>query len=134
MSKKKVQQNSLKNLIQSNQESNHLTRESLETALLYLLQKKDLRKISITELVQTAGVSRNAFYRNYKSKEEILSRHFGKTTKKAIVAWQALQDKVQLPDIQQTFSSFLQSQKKRAEQLIRIPTLKKWVKDIHLKK
>ena len=39
-------------------------------------EKKDLAKISISELVKRAGVSRAAFYRNYDSKEEILESVF----------------------------------------------------------
>ena len=45
-------------------------------SLLQLLEKKDLKKITISELVQRAGVSRAAFYRNYGSKEEILESIF----------------------------------------------------------
>ena len=70
---------SLENLRKSNQESNLLTREAIETALLQLLEKKDLTKISISELVKRAGVSRAAFYRNYDSKEEILESVFKRT-------------------------------------------------------
>ena len=72
MTKRNISPKSLKNLYQSNQEANQITRESIETALLHLMEKKDLPQISISELVKKAGVSRNAFYRNYKSKEEIL--------------------------------------------------------------
>ena len=42
-------------------------------------KKKDLTKISISELVKRAGVSRAAFYRNYDSKEEILESVFKRT-------------------------------------------------------
>lgn len=69
---KTISQKSLQNLQVSNKESRKLTRESLETALLLLLEKKPLNQITISELVAKAGVSRNAFYRNYKSKEAIL--------------------------------------------------------------
>lgn len=63
---------SLKNLSQFNQETNRLTKEALETALLLLLESKNLAQITVSELVAKAGVSRNAFYRNYKSKEDML--------------------------------------------------------------
>ena len=76
MSERKISEKSLENLRKSNQESNFLTREAIETALLQLLEKKDLAKISISELVKRAGVSRAAFYRNYDSKEEILESVF----------------------------------------------------------
>lgn len=73
MTEKTISQKSLQNLQVSNKESRKLTRESLETALLLLLlEKKPLNQITISELVAKAGVSRNAFYRNYKSKEAIL--------------------------------------------------------------
>lgn len=57
----------------SNEESNKLTRECLQTALIYLMNEKPFEKITITELVKRSGVSRTAFYRNYTSKEDILS-------------------------------------------------------------
>ena len=64
MAERRISENSLENLRKSNQESNLLTREAIETALLQLLEKKKLTKISISELVKRAGVSRAAFYRN----------------------------------------------------------------------
>ena len=67
MSERKISEKSLENLRKSNQESNLLTREAIETALLQLLEKKELAKISISELVKRAGVSRAAFYRQERS-------------------------------------------------------------------
>ena len=55
----------------SNEESNRITRECLRIALLRLMDKKPFERITITELTQTAGVSRTAFYRNYASKEAL---------------------------------------------------------------
>lgn len=72
MPERKMSKKSLENLTISNRESNRLTRESLEISLLQLLEKKELAKITISELVNRAGVSRASFYRNYNSKEEIL--------------------------------------------------------------
>lgn len=57
----------------NNKEINSLTRESIELALISLLKTKKFNEISITEITKKAGVSRTAYYRNYKSKEEILS-------------------------------------------------------------
>ena len=51
MSERRISEKSLENLRKSNQESNLLTREAIETALLQLLEKKDLTKISISESV-----------------------------------------------------------------------------------
>ncbi len=56
----------------SNQESNKLTKECIQTALIHLLATEDLEKITISKLVKKAGVSRTAFYNNYASKEDVL--------------------------------------------------------------
>jgi len=56
----------------SNQKANRLTRESLGIALIHLMNMKPFDKITITELVNRAGVSRTAFYRTYTCKEDIL--------------------------------------------------------------
>lgn len=55
--------------------SNHeLAIDSIYTALLQLMEKKEYSKISITDITNRAGVSRMAYYRNYKSKDEILTK------------------------------------------------------------
>ena len=82
MSERKMSSRSLENLTISNQESNRITREALEISLMQLLEKKELAKITISELVHRAGVSRAAFYRNYTSKEQMLEEIFGKTVQK----------------------------------------------------
>lgn len=56
----------------SNNEANRITRESICTALLELLKTKEFKEISVSELVRRAGVSRQSFYRNYKTKEDIV--------------------------------------------------------------
>lgn len=60
----------------SNKESNRLTRECLQTALISLMGQKSFDKITISELVRRSGVSRTAFYRNYNTKEDVLREIF----------------------------------------------------------
>lgn len=55
--------------------SNILVKECIISALLQLIKEKPLSSISISELCSKAGVSRMTFYRNYTSKEEIISKH-----------------------------------------------------------
>lgn len=55
-----------------NAEIHRITIESIQIALLQMLETTSFEKISIKELVETAGVSRSAFYRNYRSKEEVV--------------------------------------------------------------
>lgn len=56
----------------SNKETNRLTREAICTALVLLLKEQPFYKITITDIVKRAGVSRTAYYSNYSSKQEIL--------------------------------------------------------------
>ena len=64
-------------LRRKNQESNELTRECIDMALMYLMSEKPFESISISEITKRAGVSRTAFYRNYTSKEDVI-REIGK--------------------------------------------------------
>ena len=56
----------------NNRESNQLTRECLQLALMHLMSEHPYDKITVSEIVRRAGVSRTAFYRNYTDKEDIL--------------------------------------------------------------
>lgn len=49
------------------------TKECIMEALLQLMQTKDYDAITITDLTRRAGVSRMSYYRNYHSKDEILT-------------------------------------------------------------
>ncbi|MFH0401292.1 TetR/AcrR family transcriptional regulator [Streptococcus sp. A23] len=129
MTERKISPKSLKNLYQSNKEANQLTKESLETAMLFLLEKKELKHISVSELVRKAGVSRNAFYRNYKSKEEILEIYYERTSSNLKKKWHDLQDKVQKDGVKQSFADFVQEQKLKAEQSKTFSNVSQWIKD-----
>lgn len=61
------------NLRKSNQESKELTRRYIRTALLYLMKELPFEKISVTAIINRAGVSRAGFYRNYTGKEDVLN-------------------------------------------------------------
>ena len=54
--------------------------ECLTGALLKLIEKKRLDKISVTELCEKAGVSRVTYYRNFSSVESILVDYLKRAT------------------------------------------------------
>lgn len=56
-------------------------RDTIYTALLQLMQKKPYEKITIKEITERAGVSRMAFYRNYLSKDHVLTAHLDRIFK-----------------------------------------------------
>lgn len=72
-----------------NSYKNALTKESIFTALMILMEKKDFHKISITEVTAKAGVSRMAFYRNYNIMEDVITDYlnsfFSKSEEKIMV-------------------------------------------------
>lgn len=95
----------------SNEESNKLTRECLQTALIYLMSEKPFDKISVTELVRRSGVSRTAFYRNYSTKEELLSE-FSESMKRLLST--AFSDKKYFSDPYGFFLELLEQVKKNS--------------------
>lgn len=50
-------------------------KECLYLSLLRLLEKKSIKEITVTELCSNAGLSRAAFYRNYRIVEDIMEEH-----------------------------------------------------------
>ena len=55
------------------QEINKISKESLITSLILLMKQKPYNKITISELCIKAGVSRTAFYGNFKTKDDLLT-------------------------------------------------------------
>lgn len=58
-----------------NKKENPLSLQSKEwilSALLSLMEEKDFKSISIKELTARAGLDRKTFYRNFRTKEEVL--------------------------------------------------------------
>lgn len=72
MSDERESKSSLDALRLSNEESKKFTKKCLLGALLRLVRKKPFEKISISELVSQAGVSRTAFYRHYNAIEDVI--------------------------------------------------------------
>ena len=54
------------------------SRIALVDALISLMEEKSFKKISIQEITDTAGLSRQTFYTNFKTKEDIINHAFVK--------------------------------------------------------
>ncbi|AIQ48572.1 TetR family transcriptional regulator [Paenibacillus sp. FSL R7-0273] len=76
----------LEGLRLSNEESNRITRSSIEAALVLLMNDQAFEDITITAIVKRAGVSRTAYYRNYNSKEDILQSTMKEIADKIVAA------------------------------------------------
>lgn len=53
--------------------ANQRVKRNIAEALLQLLAHKSISEISVSEIIQTAGVARASFYRNYATKENIVT-------------------------------------------------------------
>lgn len=63
-------------------------RQQLTTALLDLLQEKDLNDITVSQLTEKAQVGRVSFYRQFTSKEAILAAHIQQLLTPLMSQWE----------------------------------------------
>lgn len=56
------------------------TQERLQNALLKLLEERELRAITVKEICDAAGISRNAFYQHYGYKEDLYEQMVARAT------------------------------------------------------
>ena len=54
-------------------EANIRVKKSITTTLFHLLEQKSISEISVSEIISGAGVARASFYRNYASKEDVIT-------------------------------------------------------------
>lgn len=70
--------------LEHNEELHDATIEAIEQSFRLLMEETPYEKITVSQIVRKAGVSRSAFYRNYETKDElfdkIIMRVMGKVT------------------------------------------------------
>lgn len=79
-------------------ESNAITKECIESALILLMQEKSFSEISIQEIIRRAGVGRSSYYRNYKSKEAILESKLDSMIKEVLDSFGKFDFSVESPE------------------------------------
>ena len=62
----------------NNTEKNSYVKEQITKALLDMIKKQNLTDISVRDLCNKAGVGRASFYRNYETKDDILTTYIVK--------------------------------------------------------
>ena len=67
-----MNQKQLETLRKNNEESREFVKSCFRFAMMIILKDKEDKKPSITRLCQIAGVSRTAFYRNYRCLDDVL--------------------------------------------------------------
>lgn len=77
-----------------------ISKNDISCALILLLQNKEYNKISIQNIVDRAGLSRMAYYRNFDSKDEILKYYLDKITDEFMI-----ETKIDFDDM--SFSEFM---------------------------
>ena len=56
--------------------ANQEAKQKIITALFVLMKKKRFSEITVTEIIQKAGVARATYYRNFECKEDIVQAYF----------------------------------------------------------
>lgn len=64
---------------------------SYGNALFELMEKKNIEKITVDELCETGGIGRATYFRNFKSKDEIITAYF-------IMKWRKYEKKHRLKE------------------------------------
>lgn len=67
-----MNQKQLETLKKNNEETRDFIRSCISFALMILLKDQTIKTITISKLCTVAGVSRTAFYRNYKTIDDVL--------------------------------------------------------------
>lgn len=93
----------------NNQDLKQITKESITQALLRLMETKEYKNISITDICTLAGVSRNAFYRNYPAKDAILRQHIYEVTD----VWRRKQREIKKLTAKQYFTTIFEETAKQ---------------------
>jgi len=62
--------------------NDNFLKECIYDSLIILLEGKQFEKVSVSEICKKAGVSRMTYYRNFNSKEDILTEHLNKVFQK----------------------------------------------------
>lgn len=88
-----------------------LTRESIIEALLDLMRRKPLERISVSELCGRAGVSRMAFYRHFDTMQEVLKGHF-RDQQSEFLGWLRRHPGLSLYEIGSRFLEIIQREKR----------------------
>ncbi len=73
----RLSEKQLQTLKNNNEESNSITRKAAQDSLFLLMKQRDYEDIKITDIIRRSGISRSAFYRNYRNKDEVLKDCIG---------------------------------------------------------
>lgn len=87
--------------------ANLFVRDCITEALFKLMKSKNYSDITVSALVKTAGVSRNSFYRNYQSIDDILRQYLIEKTSQW---WTEYMTHLHSNVIEETFQHFLNMQ------------------------
>lgn len=81
------------------------TRSALKDSLISLMQEKDFRDISVTDIVEKADVNRGTFYRHYQYKEELLDDLIEEVLTDLVKSYREPYEKVEIFDVKNLTAS-----------------------------
>lgn len=87
---------------------NAKTKKKITESLFILLKKKNFSEITVTDIVNTAGVARASYYRNFSSKESIIEEYMN-TLRQEIIPDVEFTDDSNIFDYERIINSFERS-------------------------
>lgn len=81
------------------------SKAALKEALLTLMQTKDFKKVSITDIVQLADLNRGTFYKHFQYKEELLEEIIDDVMKDLTESYRAPYENLENFDVSQLTAS-----------------------------
>lgn len=81
------------------------TRSALKDSLISLMQEKDFRDISVTDIVETADVNRGTFYRHFQYKEELLEELIEEVLADLVRSYREPYENVEIFDVRELTAS-----------------------------
>jgi hypothetical protein len=73
-------------------------------AILLLMDEKSYEKISVSDIVNKAGIARQTFYRNFKDKDEVVIQYFSNIFNSELLSVENISEKDKLDKIVLTFN------------------------------
>ena len=71
------------------------TKKQIADSLINLMKNNDFENITVKEITEKAGVNRSTYYRNFKSKEDILKFQLRKITEEYINKFESVEEKTE---------------------------------------
>jgi hypothetical protein len=99
-------------------------------AILLLMEQKPYEKITVSDIVDKAGIARQTFYRNFKDKDEVIVKYFANIFNSELLSLESTSEKDKKDNIVLTFNiKYMVTHQKSLKKLLTIVGIKELFTD-----